>query len=305
MTNTSISSSTEWIRPEDARLSDLLEVLTAETELDDFPYASRVEQQVLVYDWATLRPEATDPTSRRDVRAELARALSEGPGIVVLAGAFDAQPLDRATAAFERMVVDQRSKGIAAGDHFAKPGANDRIWNALEKLAVTDPAAFVDYYANDALALAAEAWLGPGYQVTSQLNVVNPGGAGQTVHRDYHLGFQSAEVCAAYPAHVHALSQALTLQGAVAHVDMPLESGPTLYLPHSQKYTHGYVAYQQPEFQSYFLEHHVQLPLAAGDAVFFNPALFHAAGSNDKCEVRAMDTLLQISSAFGRTMETV
>ena len=160
MTNTSISSSTEWIRPEDARLSDLLEVLTAETELDDFPYASRVEQQVLVYDWATLRPEATDPTSRRDVRAELARALSEGPGIVVLAGAFDAQPLDRATAAFERMVVDQRSKGIAAGDHFAKPGANDRIWNALEKLAVADPGAFVDYYANDAVALAAQAWLG-------------------------------------------------------------------------------------------------------------------------------------------------
>lgn len=305
MTHTSISSSTDWIRPEDARLSDLLEVLTAETELDDFPHASRVEQQVLVYDWATLRPDAADPTSRRDVRAELARALSEGPGIVVLAGAFDAQPLDRATAAFERMVVDQRSKGIAAGDHFAKPGANDRIWNALEKLAVADPAAFVGYYANDALALAAEAWLGPGYQVTSQLNVVNPGGAGQTVHRDYHLGFQSAEVCAAYPAHVHALSQALTLQGAVAHVDMPLESGPTLYLPHSQKYAHGYVAYQQPEFQSYFLEHHVQLPLAAGDAVFFNPALFHAAGSNHTSDVRRMANLLQISSAFGRAMETV
>ena len=305
MTNTSIRSSTDWIRPEDARLSDLLEVLTADTELDDFPHASRVEQQVLVYDWATLGHDAADAASRREVRAELARALSEGPGIVVLAGAFGPEPLDRATAAFERMIVEQRSKGTAAGDHFAKPGANDRIWNALEKLAVADPAAFVEYYANDAIALAAQAWLGPGYQVTSQLNVVNPGGAGQTVHRDYHLGFQSAETCADYPAHVHALSQALTLQGAVAHVDMPLESGPTLYLPHSQKYTHGYVAYQQPEFQSYFLEHHVQLPLAAGDAVFFNPALLHAAGSNHTSDVRRMANLLQISSAFGRAMETV
>ena len=90
------------------------------------------------------------------------------------------------------MIAEQRASGAAAGDHFAKPGANDRIWNALEKLAVADPEAFVDYYANDAVALAAQAWLGPGYQVTSQLNVVNPGGAGQTVHRDYHLGFQSA-----------------------------------------------------------------------------------------------------------------
>ncbi|TQM58011.1 phytanoyl-CoA dioxygenase family protein [Humibacillus xanthopallidus] len=305
MTITSTSSQLRWIRPEDARLSDLLEVLREQTDLADYPHASRVEQQVLVYDWATLRHTAADEVTRRDVLAELARALSDGPGIIVLAGAFDAEPLGRATAAFERMIVEQRESGTTAGDHFAKPGANDRIWNALEKLAVADPVAFVDYYANDAVALAAQAWLGPGYQVTSQLNVVNPGGAGQTVHRDYHLGFQSAGTCARYPAHVHALSQVLTLQGAVAHVDMPVESGPTLYLPHSQKYAHGYVAYQQPEFQSYFLAHHVQLPLSAGDAVFFNPALFHAAGTNHTTDVRRMANLLQVSSAFGRAMETV
>lgn len=125
------------------------------------------------------------------------------------------------------------------------------------------------------------------------------------MHRDYHLGFQSAETCAAYPAHVHALSQVLTLQGAVAHVDMPVESRPTLYLPHSQKYTHGYVAYQQPQFQDCFLAHQVQLPLSAGDAVFFNPALFHAAGTNHTTDVRRMANLLQIGSAFGRAMETV
>ena len=170
---------------------------------------------------------------------------------------------------------------------------------------MADPEAFVDYYANDLIALASQAWLGPGYQVTSQLNVVNPGGAGQTVHRDYHLGFQSADVCAAYPAHVHAMTPALTLQGAVAHVDMPVETGPTLYLPHSQKYQHGYVAYQLPKFQEYFLAHHVQLPLSAGDAVFFNPALFHAAGANRTSDVRRMANLLQVSSAFGRSMETV
>ena len=41
----------------------------------------------------------------------------------------------------------------------------------------------------------------------------------------------------------------LTLQGAVAHCDMPVETGPTLYLPHSQKYAHGYLAYWLDEFQ--------------------------------------------------------
>ena len=295
MTITSTSAAAGWIRPEDARLAELLEVLSEQTDLSDYPHAARVEQQVLIYDWATLRHTVDEPSARRQVQAELARALAGGPGIVVFTGAFDAESLDRATGAFERMIAEQRASGTTAGDHFAKPGANDRIWNALEKLAVTEPDVFVDYYANDVVALAAQAWLGPGYQVTSQLNVVNPGGAGQTVHRDYHLGFQSSEACAAYPAHVHALSQTLTLQGAVAHVDMPVESGPTLYLPHSQKYAHGYVAYQQPAFQDYFVAHHVQLPLSAGDAVFFNPALFHAAGTNRTADVRRMANLLQIS----------
>ena len=295
-----------WISADDCRLSDLLAVLEEQTRLDDYPHATRVEQQVLVYDATALRRALADPGNRRGIQTEIARALSSGPGIVVLTNAFDDESvLDRTTAAFNAMIADQHSRGTAGGDHFAKPGANDRVWNALEKLAVTDPEAFVAYYANDMVALAATAWLGPGYQVTSQVNVVNPGGEGQTVHRDYHLGFQSDDVCAEYPAHVHALSQVLTLQGAVAHCDMPVASGPTLYLPHSQKYSHGYVAYRRPEFQEYFVTHHIQLPLAKGDAVFFNPALFHAAGSNHSSDIRRMANLLQISSAFGRAMETV
>ena len=41
------------------------------------------------------------------------------------------------------------------------------------------------------------------------------------------------------------------------------------------------------------------------DAVFFNPALFHAAGTNSTTDVRRMANLLQVSSPFGRAMETV
>ncbi|MGO4596909.1 phytanoyl-CoA dioxygenase family protein [Terrabacter sp. 2RAF25] len=297
--------SPHWLLPEDCRLDDLLEVLADRARPGDYPHATRLERDVVVYETNALDGIRNDPSVRRDLLAELARALSDGPGIIVFEHAFAHDTVDRVTAAFDAMILEQDSAGTQSGDHFGKPGSNDRVWNALEKLAVADPEAFVDYYANDVVALAATAWLGPGYQVTSQVNVVNPGGAGQTVHRDYHLGFQSDEVCAHYPSHVHALSQVLTLQGAVAHCDMPVESGPTLYLPHSQKYAHGYVAYQRPEFQAYFVEHHVQLPLAKGDAVFFNPALFHAAGSNHSAGIRRMANLLQISSAFGRAMESV
>jgi ectoine hydroxylase-related dioxygenase (phytanoyl-CoA dioxygenase family) len=179
------------------------------------------------------------------------------------------------------------------------------VWNALQKMAVRAPEEFADYYANDIVVLVSTAWLGPGYQLTSQINVVNPGCTAQSVHRDYHLGFLSNPVAAAYPAHVHRLSPVLTLQGAVAHCDMPVESGPTTYLPYSQTYEPGYLAWRLPRFQAYFGERHVQLPLAKGDAVFFNPALFHAAGSNRSVDIRRMANLLQVSSAFGRAMETV
>ena len=175
----------------------------------------------------------------------------------------------------------------------------------MEKLCLRDPATFAAYYGNDIIALISEAWLGPAYQLTSQVNNVRPGGASQSAHRDYHLGFQTASVIERYPVHVHRISPVLTLQGAVAHCDMPVESGPTLYLPYSQTYLPGYLAMNRPEFQAYFTEHHVQLPLRKGDAAFFNPALFHAAGTNRSADIQRMANLLQVSSAYGRAMESV
>ncbi|TDW15000.1 phytanoyl-CoA dioxygenase family protein [Kribbella kalugense] len=289
-----------WLNPADARLDDLLTVLKDQTDPADYPHAATVEQQVPVYDAARIR--TAEP---RAVQTEIVRAFANGPGIVVLKGAFSNDVVDSTTAEFNLLIDEQRRSGVVAGDHFAKPGANDRVWNALEKLAVSAPEVFTAYYANDLLASVSAAWLGPAYQITSQVNVVNPGGEGQTVHRDYHLGFQSDEVAAQYPEHVHRLSSVLTLQGAVAHCDMPVESGPTLYLPHSQKYGLGYLAYRRPEFQAHFVDNHVQLPLEKGDAVFFNPALFHAAGSNRSADIKRMANLLQISSAFGRAMESI
>ena len=244
-------------------------------------------------------------TERRGRPAEIARALSDGPGIVVFKGAFDADVIDRATDAFFALSAAEKAAGMVTGDHFAKPGANDRVWNALEKLAVSDPALFAEYFGNDIVALAASSWLGANYQMNAALNIVNPGGQAQVAHRDYHLGFMPLETAAAFPTHVHRLSPMLTLQGAVAHCDMPVATGPTLYLPHSQKYLPGYLAFSLPDFQEYFADHHVQLPLAKGDAVFFNPALMHGAGTNTTADVRRMANLLQISSAFGRCLEAV
>ena len=306
MTSTATPSAvrTAWLDPADARVEDLHAHTGRGTDPAAHPRAGGIDRGVPVYRAADLVAEAATPQGRRAVQAELVHTLLDGPGIAVFTGAFGAAELDPATAEFEAIIAEQRAAGASTGDHFAKPGANDRIWNAVEKLALRAPEVFAAYYANPLTALVCEAWLGPGYQVTSQVNVVNPGGAAQNPHRDYHLGFMDAGGAARYPAHVHRLSPALTLQGAVAHGDMPLESGPTMYLPGSQTFPHGYLVADRSEFRAYFAEHHVQLPLAAGDAVFFNPALLHGAGHNRSTGNRRMANLLQVSSPFGRAMES-
>lgn len=170
---------------------------------------------------------------------------------------------------------------------------------------MSDAEGFALYYGNSAIAAICEAWLGPAYQMTAQVNCVNPGGAAQDAHRDYHMGFMAPEQIVRYPAHVHDISPILTLQGAVVHCNMPLESGPTMYLPFSQKFFEGYLAFGRSEFQEYFAENYTQLPLKKGDVVFFNPALMHGAGSNVSADILRMANLLQVSSAFGRAMESV
>jgi ectoine hydroxylase-related dioxygenase (phytanoyl-CoA dioxygenase family) len=150
-----------------------------------------------------------------------------------------------------------------------------------------------------------EAYLGPAYRITTQLNVVKPGGKPQVSHRDYHLGFQTREDVARWPKPMHDASRLLTLQGAVAHSDMPLESGPTRLLPFSQGFEAGFMAYRLEEFDAFFLENYVALPLEKGDAVFFSPALFHAAGENQTKEFERSANLIQVSSAFGKPMESV
>lgn len=287
---------TGYFDPSTCDLDAFTTLINRTTDRASVPHASDIQSNIPIYDAPSL-------TFNHDLMAEWADVFMHGAGIVVLKNAYtDTGVLDEATAIYERIIASEAGGGA---DHFAASGANDRIWNSLEKLCLADPAVFLRYFANPAIAAVCEAWLGPNYQMTAQVNLVHPGGAAQLAHRDYHLGFQSAEVSCAYPAHVHDLSPALTLQGAVAHCDMPVESGPTKLLPFSQTYRAGYAAWRRDDFRALFEDRYVQLPLAKGDALFFNPALFHGAGANTSTDIHRMANLLQVSSAFGRAMETV
>lgn len=295
-----------WLTGESGNFETFRQIVGQSADPAHTPLATEVIRNIPIYDGAKVDKAATGPAPRAALTQEWANVLANGAGIIVIRqGLADHAVIDRASAIFDEIIAEEKRASKGGGDHFAKPGSNDRIWNSLEKHCIADPANFADYYSSHGIALAAEAWLGPNSQMTAQVNRVNPGGAAQTPHRDYHLGFMSGEQMARYPAHIHAVSPVLTLQGAVAHCDMPVETGPTMLLPFSQQFFEGYLAFSRPEFQAHFAANYVQLPLKKGDLVFFNPAVMHGAGANRTLDRFRMVNLLQVSSAFGRAMETV
>ncbi len=295
-----------YFTKDDCKIEDFAKLCEQTLDPSAVPQADRIEKNIPIYDMARLGSALSDTAQRRKLMAEWADVLGKTAGVLVIKNSFaDLTVLDEATRLYEEIIAEEKAASGGGADHFAAAGANDRVWNALQKLCLKDPAAFARYHANPSIDAVAEAWLGRGYQMTSQVNLVRPGGKAQQAHRDFHLGFMTEEQAAALPIMVHLLSPAMTLQGAVAHCDMSVESGPTRLLPFSQTYEPGYLAYRMPEFVAYFDEHFVQLPLEKGDLVFFSPALFHAAGDNRTSDVARFANLLQVSSPMGRAMEAI
>ena len=295
-----------WLDGKDCDVEEFKHHIARETRARDYPRTVEVANNIPVYDGDALRRLMADEGEARSVMAEWNRSFQSGPGIVAIRGGYaDLGLVDSVTEELYAILAREEAVHAGKGDHFAAAGANSRMWNAHEKLCMRAPELFVRYNANELTRRVAESWLGSGYQITTQVNIVRPGGKAQVAHRDYHMGFQDIETLKDFPASQHALSASLTLQGSIAHSDMPVESGPTKLLPYSQNYLPGYLAALMPEFRACFEDSHVQLPLEKGDMVFFNPATFHAAGENQTTDIQRFANLMQIGSTYGRSIEIV
>lgn len=295
-----------WLSSASCSLADFRKLVERKATIDDYPLAAAVERNVPVYDARKVEEVAEDREKAMRYMAEWHRIFLDGPGIVVFRGAIrDMQLLEAVSEVLLQIIAEERQASGGKGDHFAKAGTNARVWNSHEKLCMRAPELYAQYAANDVIDLISRSWLGPLYQITFQVNLVYPGGKAQVPHRDYHMGFQQEHQLRDYPANVHRLSAALTLQGGISHCDMTPENGATKFLPYSQAYLPGYFATQLPEFREYFEQHFVQMPLARGDALFFNPALFHAAGTNSTADQERLANLMQIGSGYGRSIEIV
>ena len=285
----------------DIDYDDLAKICSQKTLQEDYPFADSVSNNVVIYDANYLESFIGDSENELRLKTELHQVLEGGPGVFVIRNLYGHDAIDQSNNIFEKIV---ESEGNTSNDHFAS-GTNTRIWNAFQKVALEDPDAFISYYSNNLLKLVAESWCGPNSQMTAQVNIVRPGGEMQKPHRDYHLGFQENQIVELFPISAHRLSNYLTLQGGVAHTDMPLASGPTMVLPYSQQYELGYLAWRDNACTDFFNDNAVQNQMNKGDGIFFNPALLHGAGSNTTKDFHRIGNLLQISSPFGKTMERI
>ena len=290
-----------YFNQSDIDYDDLAKICSQKTLQEDYPFADSVSNNVVIYDANYLETFIGDSENELRLKTELHQVLEGGPGVFVIRNLYRHDAIDQSNNIFEKIV---ESEGNTSNDHFAS-GTNTRIWNAFQKVALEDPEAFISYYSNNLLKLVAESWCGPNSQMTAQVNIVRPGGEMQKPHRDYHLGFQENQVVELFPISAHRLSNYLTLQGGVAHTDMPLASGPTMVLPYSQQYELGYLAWRDNACTDFFNDNAVQNQMNKGDGIFFNPALLHGAGSNTTKDFHRIGNLLQISSPFGKTMERI
>ena len=119
-----------FLRAEECDLADLSALCETATDPADYPHAASADKRVLIYDCPTLLPRLADPVFADGLMAEWAEALANGPGVIVLSGAEpDHAMIDRASDLFRNLIDQQNREGTGGGDHFAKPGANDRLWN--------------------------------------------------------------------------------------------------------------------------------------------------------------------------------
>ena len=93
------------------------------------------KKNIPIYDIEELQNIFQNDALKNDLMAEWAWVLRESSGVIVLRNAYrDTSVIDEATQLYEGIIADEKLKSGGGADHFAAAGANDRIWNSLQKL---------------------------------------------------------------------------------------------------------------------------------------------------------------------------
>ena len=81
-----------WLKTDEWSLKDIEPYLAVDTNIDDYPFASEIIKRVVVYDRNNLPLE--DSAKRRQLLTEFMTVLKEGPGVMVIRGAFEPEIIE-------------------------------------------------------------------------------------------------------------------------------------------------------------------------------------------------------------------
>ena len=264
----------------------------------NIPY--KITKNIPIFNSSNLNPTKNPGIIQNidKVKYEINKILVDGPGILVVKDLIKKDRIDEVNEKIDSIAKYQND---TKNDHFSN---NIRIWNFYEKFCILSPQLFVNYFKNPIFDIVFQSFLGPKYQVSSQVNIVKPNSKAQQFHRDYHLGLMSYEEARKFPPNIHTSSKNLSLQCLIAHTNINSINGSTKLIPYSQNNIEGYLDIHSNKEIKKCEKHAVQLDLDKGDVLFFNPAVYHAAGDNQSNNDRIAN-ILQINSAFSIPMESV
>ena len=254
----------------------------------------------------TLADDVATAEGRRAVQAELAHALMDGPGIVVFTRRLRPAVVDRATAVITALIEEQKARGVA-----------DR--RPLRQARQQRPAVERAGEARRRRPRGLRRLLRQRRRQPRLGRLARPELPDRLRPERGQPGRHGADRAPRLPPRLHGPRPRRAVPGArappVAGADAAgrgraratCRSRPGRRCTCRTRRSTSRATWRSalPEFQEYFDAHYVQLPLEKGDAVFFNPALLHGAGTNRTTDVKRMANLLQVSSAFGRAMGTV
>lgn len=264
----------------------------------NIPY--KITKNIPIFNSSNLNPIKNKEIIQNidKIKYEINKILVNGPGILVVKDLVTKNTISEVNKKIDSIAKNQNA---TKNDHFSN---NIRIWNFYEKFCILSPQLFVNYFKNPIFDIVFQSFLGPKYQVSSQINIVKPNSKAQQFHRDYHLGLMTYEEALKFPQNIHTSSKNLSLQCLIAHTNINSINGSTKLIPYSQNKIDGYLDIHSNEEIEKCEEHAVQLNLDKGDVLFFNPAVYHAAGDNQSNKDR-IGNILQINSAFSIPMELV
>ena len=133
----------QFFNENDINLCDFADLCSQKVSKTNYPFCSNIKKKVVIYNGEQIRSIINTPKSF-ELKSELHYCLKEGPGVLIIQQAFlQKKTIDKASEIFLGIIKKEKGNAIHHGDHFARPGQNERLWNSLQKLCEIDPKTFI------------------------------------------------------------------------------------------------------------------------------------------------------------------